>query len=321
MAQEHHDEVDLVYVIKKIKQIIKGWIVLLFKAIDFAVKFWIVILVLAVIGFGYGLYKIKDQKPKRKSNVVAKVNYELQPYIMNAVELYNSKAKTNDSVFLIKHGIQWYKPQVREVMVNPIVDFKDILEEYQINERSLDMLLNRMEFDEEMPMNEVLNLQYDYYEFDFSLSDEADEDDVQKFFDYINNDKKLLAYKAEARKNLAAQIEQNDKSLNLINDVFEGYTSTSGAPGVGVVGKGYDLSQLLESKLIIQDRNELLKNEYVLSSDILVPVHEIQTREGQGRLLHQKQIIYPLALVFLFFLLAYLRYIFLYLRRVARENE
>ena len=137
MAQEHTDEVDLVYVFKKIKETIKGWIVLLFKAISFALKFWFIIVALVLIGFGYGYYQIKDSKPARKATVIARVNYDLQPYVMAAMELYNSKSKTKDSTFFTDMGFNRWNPQIKEVEIKPIVDFKDILEEYQINERGL----------------------------------------------------------------------------------------------------------------------------------------------------------------------------------------
>lgn len=322
MAQEHPDEVDLVYVIKKIKGILKGWIVLLFKAIDFAIKFWFVILALLIIGFGFGWYKIKDQKPSRKATVVVKVNYELQPYVENATELFNSKAKKYDSVFLTKLGLSVWNPQVKEVQMEPIVDFKDIVEDYQINERGLDMLLSKLEFDEEDPLKDILAKEYDYFKFDLSLSGYATPEDVQKYFDYINNDPRLTVYKKEAQKNLEELITHNKKSLSLIDGIFESYLSTEkGGTDIGPRDKGFDLNELMDAKLVVQDRNQILKNEMVLSKDILVPLHELQTREAEGRLLNKKHIVYPILLVFLFFLLAYMRYVFLYLRRVARENE
>ena len=156
---------------------------------------------------------------------------------------------------------------------------------------------------------------------DFSLNGVATPADVQKFFDYLNNDSRLVVYKAEAEKNIEAQIAHNNKSLALIDGVFESYLSTeNGGTDIGPRDKGFDLNELMDSKLIIQDRNQILKTELTLSKDIAVPVHEIQTRDAEGRLLNKKHIVYPILLVFLFFLLAYIRYVYLYLRNVAREN-
>lgn len=322
MAQENHDEVDLVYVIKKIKEIVKGWIVLLFKAIGFAIKFWFIIVALILIGFGVGYYQVKDQIPSRKATLIVKINYELQPYVKTAMELYNSKAKAYDSIFLTKNGFSYWGPEVKEVMMEPVIDFKDIVEQYQINERGLDMLLSRMDFDEEMPLNDILEKEYDYYKMDLSLSGIATPEDVQKFFDYLNNDPRLMVYKKEAEKNIEAQIAHNEKSLELIDGVFESYLSTeNGGTDIGPRDKGFDLNELLDSKLIIQDRNQILKTEIIVSKDIAVPLHDIQTRDAEGRFLNKKHIVYPIFLVFFFFLLAYIRYVFLYLRRIARENQ
>tara|TARA_R100000935_G_scaffold36196_1_gene56923 strand:+ start:19904 stop:20878 length:975 start_codon:yes stop_codon:yes gene_type:complete len=324
MAQEHNDEVDLVYVIKKIKEIIKGWVVLLFKAISFALKFWFVILALIIIGFGLGYYQIKDSKPARKATVIARVNYDLQPYVMTALDLYNSKSATKDSTFFTNLGFNRWNPQIKTVEALPIVDFKDILEEYQINERGLEMIVRYMEFDEEESLTDVLERKYNYFEFDFSLTSSATPADVEKFFDYINNDPQLAPFKQEALKNMDEQIAHNTTSLDLIDGVMRSYAITKeGAATTNNANSPFDLNSLslLEFKLIIQDRNEKLKNEKVLSDEILKPVHEIRTRDAQGRFLQKKHIIYPFVLVFIFFLLAYIRYVYLYLRDVARQNS
>ena len=221
MSQQQHDEIDLVYVIGKLKQTVKNWISLAFKALDYALKYWYVILILAIVGFGIGYYKVKDAVNPQKSTVIVKINYNLQPYVMNAIELYNNKAMMYDSIFLKSMGYSPYNPQIKEVLLEPVVDFKDIIEKYQINERGLDMLLNRVDFDDE--------------------------------------------------------------------------------------------------ELPIQDRNQEMKNELALSSDITVPIHEVMIRKGEPRLLSKKHIVYPILLVFLFLFFSYLRYLYFYFRSIARE--
>ena len=181
-----------------------------------------------------------------------------------------------------------------------------------------------MEFDEEESLTDVFERKYNYFEFDFSLTSSATPEDVTKFFDYINNDIKLGAYKKEALRNMDEQIAHNDTSLELIDGVMRSYAITKeGAATSNNANSPFDLNSLslMEFKLIIQDRNEKLKNEKVLSDEILKPVHEIRTRDAQGRLLQKKHIIYPILLVFIFFFLAYMRYVYLYLRGIAKENE
>ena len=76
MSQQQHDEIDLVYVIGKLKQTVKNWISLAFKALDYALKYWYVILILAIVGFGIGYYKVKDAVNPQKSTVIVKINYK-----------------------------------------------------------------------------------------------------------------------------------------------------------------------------------------------------------------------------------------------------
>jgi len=321
MSHQQHDEIDLVYVIGKLKQTIKNWISLAFKALDYALKYWYVILILAIVGFGFGYYKMKDYVNPQKSSVIVKINYNLQPYVMNAIELYNNKAIMYDSTFLRNMGYNPYNPQIKEVLLEPVIDFKDIIEKYQINERGLDMLLNRVDFDdEELPIQDILMKEYSYFKFEFSLSGYAKEADVERFFEFLNKDEKLQVYKTNALKNFQDAIEENNKSLSLINGVLEGYTVADVNPSVQT-DKGFDLSRIFESKLIIQDRNQELKNELAVSNDITVPLHQIMLREGEPRILSRKHIVYPIFLVFAFLFISYLRYLYFYFRRIARENN
>lgn len=321
MSTQQHDEIDLVYVIGKIKQTVKNWISLAFKALEYTLKYWYVILILAVSGFGLGYYLMQDYVKPKKAKIIVRVNYDLQNYFLNSIELYNSKAKVNDSTYLTKIGFNRWNPQIKEAEVEHIIDFKDIFEEYDINERSLEMLLKTVDFEsDEAPLSDLFIPEYNFFKVDFSLSSIATEEDVQKFINFLNNDKNLSAYKTEAKKNLEVVIAQNEKSIHLIDTILQSYVGLgANIPSNVLVEKDLDLNRLIESKLIIQKENEKLKNNLVISNDILVPLHDIQTREGEGRLLDKKQIIYPIFFVFIFLLFSYLKYLYRYLRKIARE--
>ena len=323
MAQEHNDEVDLVYVIKKIKETVKGWIVLLFKAIDYALKYWWIILALVLVGFGLGYYEMMDAAKPKKAKVVVRVNYQLQNYVLNAVELYNAKAKMNDSLYLTNIGFSRWSPQVKEIMIEPIIDFKDIFEDYDVNERSLESLLKNVNFEgDEGSLSDLFIPKYNYFELDFSLSGQATEADIRKLIARWNADQNLLDYKIEAKKNLEVVVAHNEKSIMLIDTIMQSYVGLgTSTPSNVQIDKDLDLNRLMESKLVIQKQNEKLKNDLVLSNDIVVPLYDIQTREGEGRLLNKKHIVYPIFFVFIFFLVSYMRYAYFYLRAVARENE
>lgn len=321
MSQQQHDEIDLVYVIGKLKKTVKNWISLAFKGIDYALKYWYVILILAIIGFAIGFYQMKDRVNPKKANVIVRINYELQSYVLNSLELYNAKAKMHDSTYLTKIGLNRWDPQIKEILAEPIVDFKDIFEEYDVNERSLEMLLKTVNFEsDEATLSDFFVPKYNFFDLDFSLTGKATEDDVKNFIKFLNEDESLLTYKIEARKNLEEVIAHNKKSIVLIDTILQSYVGLgANTPSNVLIEKDLDLNRLMESKLIIQKQNEKLKNNLVLSNNIVVPIHDIQIREGEGRLLGKKHIVYPIFFVFSFLFLSYLRYLYFYFRSIARE--
>ena len=324
MSNAHNDEIDLVYVIKKLKQLIKKWIVLLFKAIDFCLKYWYVIAALLIIGIGLGWYQVSNRAKKKNAHTVVKVNYKLQSYVYKAIENYNAKAKEYDSVYLSKLGFYSYNPQIKEIELEPIIDFKDILEEYKFNDRGLDILLKNVDFDddEENPLKELFAKKYNYFELKFKLSSTASPKDIETFIAFINQEPKLQAYKKQAKETLGLVVEENEKSIALINDVLKSYISSEASLSQNTqVDKGFDLNTLLEAKQDIQLANEKRRNELVIANDIIVPLQEIVIKTSEGRLLDKKHIVYPILFVFGFLFIAYVVYIFKYLRNIAVENE
>lgn len=320
MSQTTNDEIDLIYVIQKIKALIKNWIVLLFKALDFCLKYWYILLALVVIGFGLGYYQVKNAAQKQNALTVVKVNYELQSYVYNAIESYNIKAREYDSLYLKKIGFNPYSPQIKEISIEPIVDFRDIFEEYKYNDRSLEMFLRNVDFDgdEEEPLRELFSKKYNYYELLFKLSSKATSKDVEKFISHLNKEPKLQAYKEQAKKTLIANVAENDTSISLINNILKSYVATENTelPRLQVdTDLAINTNTLLDAKQEIQKNNQKQKNELILAQDIVVPLQDTVVRKSQKVFKDKKYIIYPILFVFGFLFIAYLVYLYKYLRK------
>ena len=325
MAQDQTDEVDLVYVIKKIKQIANRWIALAFKGLDHCLKYWYVILVLALIGLGLGYYKNKNAAISQKSEVLVRVNFEMPNYVYNAVDLLNAKIRDRDSLFLSEIGLKWYNPEIKELKIEAVPNFLDILEKYQMNDRNLDMLLRNVDFEgEETPLKDMFIQEYNFFILDVTLASNGTKETLGTLIDYLNNQGDLDAYKVESFKNLQANIAYNERSLAQIDKILDSYSVSeisSNSSVQSVVEKDWDFTKLLDSKTRLQKETEKLKNELLLSDEIVVPVNSFSLTMAQKGILANKMIVYPIFFVFIFMFLSYSRYVFFYLKRIAKENS
>lgn len=323
--ENNTDEIDLVYVIRKLKRIVNHWIALLFKALDYTLKYKYLILFLIITGIVLGYLKNERSDNPQKAKLLVRVNYEMPNHVFNAIDVLNAKIRDRDSVFLNSIGISPNNPEIKSVEMNPVVNFNDILEKVEMNDRNLDMLLRNVDFEgEEIPLSDLFIPEYNFFTLNITLTEKASKKNVDALLNYINNQNNLKKYTDESRKNLKAIIDHNTKSLEQIDDILSSYVAIDTSKPLEYllfVDKDLNLSGLFGEKIKIQKENQKLKNEYLLSDEIVAPIGAIVLTVAERGFMAKKMLIYPIFLVMLFMFLSYSRYIFFYLKKIAKENS
>lgn len=324
MSQQQHDEIDLVYVIGKLKKTVKNWISLAFKGLDYALKYWYVILLLLILGFGYAWLKTEDLKPNRSARLIVKVNYNLQNYVTNAFEAFNREVGDRDIVLLNKLEFDTINPPIYYVEYEPIIDYRDILNNYEVNERGLEILLRNVDFDDDdITAKDYFENNYVFYKVDFFLNKKSTPKDIDRFFEFINNNKNLKGFKEQSVLNINTNIEENKKSIDLINKVLESYSNSSTQNAMTEklsLDINPNINNLVEYKTYLLKQNAKLLNNLALSSEIAYPLSKANIVKEPLSILQRKKIMYPILFVFTFLLISYLRYLYFYFRKIAKEN-
>ena len=326
MATDNKDELDLLKIIQIFKNIFKKWLLLFFNALDFIFRNWKTVLGLILLGLVLGYFTQNNNKPLQKATVLLRVNFDAVNYLYSEVELFNEKIKEKDSLFFTKIGFNINSLEVKDMELTPLINLKDIVDKYEQTYRNLDGLLQNLDFeDNEINVSETFTTEYKYHNLEFSLLSNANEETIAKIINFFNNDELLRKVRNVGIKNMEDRIISNEKVISQIDTVIKLYSKneslSSPSDQTFVVDKNFNIHGILNKKTQLLLDNEKIREELVVSDNIIVMMNEPRLLNEKPGILGNKFIFYPFVFVLGFLLLAFARHSYLYLKEVAYSVE
>ena len=326
MATDNKDELDLLKIIQIFKNIFKKWLLLFFNALDFIFRNWKTVLGLILLGLVLGYFTQNNNKPSKKATALLRVNFDAVNYLYSEVELFNEKIKEKDSLFFTKIGFNINSLEVKDMELTPLINLKDIVDKYEQTYRNLDGLLQNLDFeDNEINVSETFTTEYKYHNLEFSLLSNANEETIAKIINFFNNDELLRKVRNVGIKNMEDRIISNEKVISQIDTVIKLYSKneslSSPSDQTFVVDKNFNIHGILNKKTELLLDNEKIREELVVSDNIIVMMNEPRLLNEKPGILGNKFIFYPFVFVLGFLLLAFARHSYLYLKEVAYSVE
>ena len=309
MSQTSKDEIDLGYLINKISELFKNISVSIYNSIQFCLRNWYFIVGLLIGGIVLGYFSEIDSKPAKKATLILRTNFNTAEYTYNALNTLMVKSVTMDTAFLKQHGFKTGSNEIRGIEITPMINFKDITENFSQNERVLEALLRNVEFKDEEAISNSFYSGYKFHQVDFVLSNSANQKTIDKVLAYLN-DNEIIKRTAKNGKTVLEQniamnafsIEQIDVTISKYNqNTFMGSTSQQ----VVVVDKNFSYNGVLVEKSKLQKENTHLKNELVYADQAIIKVTNPNIVEDKRPSYKMKYVTYPLFFVFLFFVFSW----------------
>jgi hypothetical protein len=326
-SHTHQEEMDLTDVFSLIKRGFYRIAALFFRAFEFLLKFWWAVLILVISGIILGYVSMGE--PGYKSTLVIQTNFETQPYVYNAIDQFNLNLKERDSAFMNQVGLNPNDPGVYKVMITPVIDVINLLENIKTGDRNLETVISQLneEDDTELFATDRFYSSYRYHKLTLELSPRAGSKEINALMDYINNMPLIKKLSTEAQKNRIDHIAKNERTLEQMDAVVEAFIITSEVANKNSSNLSFynnssnvDLRELFvqKSELIIE--TEELKNELVTMEDAAVIVSDVQTSIDED-ILDKKYIMYPIILVLLFMLTAGIIYMYRNMKRTLQREQ
>jgi len=328
MSDQNNEEIDIFYILKRIKETLKKGNVSFFKGINFVLRNWIIITILVVIGASYGYYSTLEDKRDKKATVLIRVNFDAVNYVYNSLESLTEKVSQKDAKFLSKIGFDAEVPEITSIEIKPVINLREIVDQYEINNRNFEAVLKNIDFkdeDEETPIAETLISSYRYHTIELELTNNANDNTLIKLLAYLNNNATLQELKQVTNSDIREHVKMNKQTIKQIDKVLDTYTSNnslaSPSAQIYVVDKNFSINNIIETKIELQQKIESLNKYLVYSKDVVVFVNDPNVTFLNKGLLDKKAIFYPIVMIFLFLLLAFVRFIYIVLRESAKQTE
>jgi len=326
MKEQKSDEIDLTNLFNVFKEKIKASIVLLFDLIDYLIKKWILITALIVLGLIIGYVNQNNYNHNKKASVLLRINFDTVDYVYSEIDLINEKVTEKDSLFFSEMGLKGDSIQIKEIEITPIVRFKEIIERYKENDRKLEGLLKSLEFnDDDVESYETFKSEYYFHTLNFTLSYNATQETIEKTIEYLNNNIILTDIKNSSIRDIKSQIANNSTSIKQIDNVINAYKTneslTSPSDQIFVVDKNFNMSEMFEKKIELQELNAELNKILVYSKDIVVVVNKPKIIEENTKFSSNRIVFFPSLFVFIFLLFSFLKYTYIYFKEIANSRK
>jgi hypothetical protein len=322
VPQNNEDqEIDLVQISKKISNFFEGINRSIFRGIQFFVRNWIVVLLLAIVGFGLGMFLDKTQK-QFDNKIIVKPNFESVDYLYSKIDLIQSKIQTNDTAFFKSIGIS-NVPKISKISIEPIVDVFKFVDN---NEQNLEVLkLMTANGDLKSIINETTTAKnYPFYIISFSTDGLLkDQNTATALLNYINTSKYYSEVQKIILNNIEQRIKENDQVVAQIDAILNKFSSSESAgyqknDKLVYYNENTQLNDIIKTKDGLLRENADLKLELITSDKIIkessIVINILKTESLKGKLK------FILPVLFMLVCLLALRFMSFYNRHSALDK-
>lgn len=320
-TNNHQEEIDLGYLIKKVNEIFIKSLKLLFGIISFFLKHIFIILLLIVIGVVYGYFKEKNSLTLYDNQAIVVPNFESVHYLYDKIDAINFKIGEKDTIFLESFLGNDFK-KLRKIEIEPIIDMYQFLSKSRENIDIFRIITQNQDitdYKEELSNNKY----YKYHKLNFKILGENNSQDVvSKTLEYLNDNDHLKEYSKIYKENNELQIKEHKKMLAQIDSVLYSIYSGNNKPS----NQGVQISEnpythfLIERKGMVMDdllQHQLQQRDF----ESAIKLVKIDYNLIDGTKFRIPSIIkYPFLLVFLYSLFFFFRFSYFKLKQIVNSN-
>ena len=306
-SQENNSqEIDLVYLAKKIKGFFLSIGFSILRLINFIIRNKIIVISLFILGIAFGIYFDIKSKNNFKTEVVVVPNFDSVDLLYGEVENFKSNLNSNKLKYDFLNDVVDIKVESIENISSVLVD-KDNLEIVKVltsNGQDLSKILK----------DDVYKKNYKYHLITLKTSSSKNSQKIIDFLLNTINSKPYFKQRSSlAFKNQTSAKQQAEKSIEQINKILENLGNGS----VSVVGKdlninSYDqLSNIIEMKDYYMKKLADINIKLIEYKSTIYPVNTSFNNKIHQKIYEKMVFVLPLFLIGFYLLLSYLKYLYI----------
>ena len=318
-----NEEMDIVLLFKKISDLFLNLILIIFRAFKKLLVNWKTIGLIIVLGAALGLIteSIVEDESTKEASILLRINFDAGNYVYDAISLITQKIESEDEDFFSNDMGLSEDEKITKISIKPIIDLKDILKS-EIKANEIRALFENLEFEDNIAMTEGFESDYEYHVLSLNISSKASTASLKKIIQYFNGNSLFLGLKERRLQSIASTIFNNEYTIKQIDKLIEKYGSTNNLENSStqlyIDNKTYLPNELLKIKIKLEEQNEELKNERILSKETVMVINETNLLIDQDGLSDNKTVYYPILLVLIFIIASVVLKLYKYLDKLDR---
>jgi len=317
------EEIDILVLFNKIRTLFLKSILFFFRTFKEILLAWKKLAILIVIGavLGYVTESITEKESAKEASILLRINFDAGNYVYDAISLINQKIEAEDESFFT-NDMKFNEDEIlQEISIKPVIDLKDILKD-DINANEIRTLFENLEFEDNLAMTEGFRSDYEYHILALNISS-ASNSSVKKIIDYFNTNPLFIGLKERQLQSISSTIFNNEQTIDQIDKLIEKYSSADNfeksTSQLYIDNKTYLPNELIKIKIKLEEQNEELKGERILSTETVMVVNDTSLLIEQKGLRDNKVIYYPILLVLVFILGGAILKLYRYLDELDRR--
>lgn len=292
-------EIDLGHVFNKIGNFFEKINAAIFNCIQFFIKNVVVISILAVIGFGLGMFLDLTQKNYNHQIIVA-ANFGSNDYLYSKISLLNSKIKEDDTVFLKEIGLT----NVNTIEIEPIMDVYQFTASNPQNFELLKLM------GEDGDLNKIIedkltSKNYPYHQIVINSSKKSSNKGlIQPLLNYLNVSDYFLKIQKERVKNTTVKMKENDSIIKQIDGILNGFTRNiakeSRSASLVYYNENTQLNDIIKTKNALIEEKGVLRVELINFEKIIKDISSVTNIENTKSINGKMKFVTPLLLILIF---------------------
>lgn len=299
------EEMDLILLFNKAGTLFLKIILFFFRGIKEILLVWKKLAAVIILGavLGYIVENITEKTSSKEASILLRINFDAGNFVYDAINLINQKIETEDEQFFISDLKFNVDEVLGEISIKPIIDLKDILKD-EIKANEIRTLFENLEFEDNLAMTEGFKSDYEYHILTLDISSSASSSSIKKIIDYFNTNPLFIGLKERQLQSISTTIFNNEQTIKQIDKLIEKYSSAGNfeksSSQLYIDNKTYLPNELIKTKIQLEEQNEELKGERILSTETVMAVNDTSVLIQQEGLADNKIIYYPILLVLAF---------------------
>ncbi|WP_282629577.1 hypothetical protein [Empedobacter sedimenti] len=302
--QDKNQEIDLVYLFRKIKELFFNIGLLIYKSIRFLKKNFIIISGLIIIGYAIGYFVERSFSHHENSELLVAPNFKSVDYLYKEIEIINST----------KHAYKELEGLVK-VSVKPVYSIDDLLLHSGSDSEQKQLFVNSYFENSEKIKKEMsddnLKSLFNYHIISFETNNN---ESSKRVGDYILQKLNRSSYfdqkKQFEQKNLIEKKKQLAVSIDQINNLLNSLGNTTLKDEKGVNINTYsELSKLVDTKSLYVDQLSDVDTQILQSKSTIYLIKESLNIEKVTSLSNNYKLIFPTILLLCFALFNWYRFL------------